>query len=343
MMVSRWVQRTIRSSLLVLALSTFGQAQPTLASHDSTVAALKRDVEYLASVKLDGRATGSTGSDSAAVFLGRSYQTMQAQAVMKSSVCDSTGACRRGWYQAFRPPHALLQRAGIDTGAVGYNVVAAALGTDSTVRGQWLVIGGHYDHLGRTGFGAMDRGYATQPHLGADDNASGSAAVLELARRIVRSPMRRPVMFVNFGAEEIGIVGSFAFVLDAPILPDSMVAMFNFDMVGRLRGNRLELFGLGSSPDWRRLVDSANAGARFSLDRNDDLGPRGTGSDHDSFFRAGVPVIHFFTGLHRAYHTKDDTADQVNFEGMAKVVDFAEQVIRLVGDGTTVPKRVKRP
>jgi Zn-dependent M28 family amino/carboxypeptidase len=181
------------------------------------------------------------------------------------------------------------------------------------------------------------------PHLGADDNASGTAAVLELARRLARAPMRRPVLFVNFSAEELGEIGSLVFVLNAPIPVDSIVSMFNFDMVGRLRSGHLDLYGLRSSHDWRRLVDSANTQPRLALDKYDELDRPRSGSDHDRFFVFGVPVLHFFTGLHADYHTKNDTFDRINFDGMIQVIDFAERVIRSVGDRADVPARTKRP
>jgi Zn-dependent M28 family amino/carboxypeptidase len=302
-----------------------------------------RDVKYLASELLDGRATGSAGNDSAAEYLAKSYQAMEASALLKTSQCDSTGQCRLSYLQGFKPPVRVLLRAGIDTNARAYNIVAAVSGADATVRGEWLVVGAHYDHLGRTGFGAMDPIHGTDPHLGADDNASGTAAVLELARRLSRSPTRRPVLFVNFSAEELGEIASSVFVLHSPIPLDSIAAMFNFDMVGHLMRERLLLYGLGSSKDWRRILDTANISRVPPLDRRDELGPRGTGSDHEPFYRVGIPVMHFFSGLHDAYHTRDDTYERVDFEGMMKVIDFAERVIRLVGDRNDMPMRSLKP
>ena len=327
---------------LLLVVTGMAGAQPPLPSRDSTIAALKRDLTYLASPALAGRATGSPGVDSAAQYLAKRYVSMMADAVLKTKQCDSAGDCRRTYFQPFRPPAYVLARAGIDTLAIAFNIVASAEGFDTTLSRQWLVVGAHYDHLGRTGYGARDRTYATEPHLGADDNASGTAAILELARRFVNLPMRRPVLFVNFGSEELGEFGSSVFVENAPFPPDSMVAMFNFDMVGHLRGGKVQLYGLGSSGDWSRVIDRANAEDKLALDRHSELDPRGSGSDHDNFARAGVPVVHFFTGTHSAYHTKDDTVEQIDFDGMTKVIDFAEHVIRLVGDGAVRPARAPK-
>lgn len=317
-----------------------GQSSTAKEARDSSRAAIVRDVSYLASPQLEGRATGSPENDSAAVYLARSYQTMHVSAVLKSARCDSTGACQLSYLQGFHPPADVLQRAGIDTRATAFNVVAAVEGTDATLAGEWLVVGAHYDHLGRTGYGAMERGHdAHEPHLGADDNASGTAAVLELARRVAASPLRRPVIFVNFGAEELGEFGSADFVAHSPIPLDSINAMFNFDMVGHLGDGRLQLFGLGSSRGWDRIIDGANVRPAMRLDRHDEMGPSRTGSDHDSFNRVGVPVVHFFTGEHSDYHTTFDTVDRIDFDGMLSVIDFAERTIRAVGNG---PERLAK-
>jgi hypothetical protein len=327
---------------VLIAAQSAAQSSLPQELRDSSRAAVTRDVKYLASETLVGRATGSPGADSAANYLAGSYQAMQVNALLKTRQCDTAGWCRRTYFQPFRLPTALLRRVGIDTMTRAYNVLAALDGTDSTLRGQWLVVGAHYDHLGRLGLGALDRSAATEPHLGADDNASGTAAVLELARRLSRAPTRRPVLFINFSAEEEGEIGSLIFVSNAPVPTDSIVAMFNFDMVGRLRSGRLMLYGLESSRNWRKLVDSANTEPKLSLDEHDELGPKGTGSDHDRFYSVGVPVLHFFTGLHADYHTRHDTSDRINFDGMVQVIDFAERVIREVGDMAETPKREKR-
>jgi hypothetical protein len=322
--------------LLLFSVSAPATAQSSIAkeARDSSRAALVRDVSYLASERLAGRATGSPGNDSASVYLARSYQAMQVSAVVKTKRCDSAGACQLSYLQGFHPPAFVLRRAGIDTTATAFNVVAAVEGTDPTLAGEWLVIGAHYDHLGRTGFGVLDPYFASEPHLGADDNASGTAAVLEIARRLASAPMRRPVMFVNFGAEELGEFGSADFVAHSPIPLDSIIAMFNFDMVGHLGDRRLQLFGLGSSREWGRIIDSANVQPVLRLDRHDEMDQQGTGSDHDSFNRVGVPAVLFFTGLHSAYHTKEDTIDRIDFDGMMSVIDFAERIIRSVGSRT---------
>jgi len=337
----------IRILFLVLLLSVLGggrvaaQVADSSAARDATRAALVRDVGFLASEKLKGRATGTPGADSAAVYLASAYYNMQVDAFLKTTTCDQSGACTRTYYPPFRVPERALAAALLPPRTRSLNVIATVPGTDSSLKGQWIVIGAHYDHLGTTGYGAMDRATAREPHLGADDNASGTAAVLELALRLANAPLRRPVLLVHFGGEELGVIGSRLFVEQSPVPLDSVTAMFNFDMVGRLQSRPLQLWGLASSRDWKRIADSANVTPPLKLERHDEAGPENTGSDHDSFLQQGVPVMHFFTGLHAEYHTTLDVAEKVDYDGMVRVIDYAERVIRLVGDG--VPLARVRP
>lgn len=324
----------------VWSASLAAQTQTQSERVESTRTIVLRDLSYLAGAPLNGRATGSAGNDSARVYLTRRYREMQLDPAFRTGRCDATGACEYSYVQSFRVPPMVLRLAGIDTGALAFNVAAAIPGTDPELQQQWIVIGAHYDHLGQTGYGALDERAATQPHLGADDNASGTAAVLELALRLANSPMRRPVLLVHFGAEELGLYGSKAFVLNAPAPADSMVAMFNFDMIGQLRSRRLQLRALESARDWDRVVDSVRVGGGLAIERVRDPDPMRAQSDHRAFAMMGVPVLHFFTGTHGAYHTRNDTVDRLDVDGMLAVIDYAERLIRRVGDGVRVPSRV---
>lgn len=326
-----------------LPTSVSSQACSAAEARDSTRAALTRDLSFLASRNLAGRATGSAGSDSAAEYLAKSYIAMQVDPGIKTSQCESTGACRFSYFQAFRPPLQSLLAARIDTSARAYNVVAVVPGTASLAEREWVVVGAHYDHLGQTGYGVRDPRFALVPHLGADDNASGTAAVLELARRIASAPLRRSVIFVHFAAEEIGVVGSTMFLQEPPVPIDAVVAMVNLDMVGRLGRGRLQIFGLESTPEWEGIIDAANEDVRLPLVKHEPLGLRGTGSDHVPFFEEGIPVVHLSTGQHAEYHTKDDTVGRIDFDGLTRIVTFADCLVRRVGGGTVVPTRSARP
>jgi membrane-associated protease RseP (regulator of RpoE activity) len=207
------------------------------------------------------------------------------------------------------------------------NVVALLPGRDPTLRGQTIVIGAHIDHLGRSTSGALDPEAGDAIRNGADDNASGTAAVLELARLLSARPLRRSVLFVTFSGEELGLLGSQYFVEHAPasVPIDSIVAMMNFDMVGRMRGDSVIVFGVATAREFPALLDSANARVGLSVrGLGDGFGP----SDHSSFFARGIPVLHFFTNLHEDYHRATDDAVKINAAGAARVIALAERLVR---------------
>ncbi|WP_437780141.1 M20/M25/M40 family metallo-hydrolase [Sorangium sp. So ce1097] len=186
--------------------------------------------------------------------------------------------------------------------------------------GEYVVVGAHYDHLGH-GNDSYSRAPGVRAiHPGADDNASGTAMLLEVARRFAALPTRpeRSLLFIAFGAEELGTIGSRHFV-EHPPAPlagmKSIVAMINADMVGRMREDKLLVDGLGTSPDWRPIVDGAARGLGLTLQ----YGVEGFGaSDHTSFTASRVPVAFLFTGVHEDYHRPSDTADKINAAGIAR-------------------------
>jgi hypothetical protein len=188
-----------------------------------------------------------------------------------------------------------------------------------------IVIGAHYDHLGLGMAASLDPSPDGKLHHGADDNASGVAGLLELARRLAvrRAELRRSILFVAFGAEELGTLGSSHFVKNVPP-PSRVAAMVNLDMIGRLRGDAIEVHGVGSSPVWKTLVQrSARAAGLEAKTHDGGYGP----SDHSPFYAAGTPVLFLFTGNHPDYHRPSDTAEKVDAAGIARVVDFVLPVI----------------
>jgi hypothetical protein len=199
------------------------------------------------------------------------------------------------------------------------NVIAILPGSDSTRRGESIVIGAHYDHLGLGHYGTRDGNAAGTIHPGADDNASGSAVLLDLARRLSQLPVRpaRSIVFAAFSAEELGLYGSRHFV-DRTESIASIKAMINLDMVGRLRADRLTVFGTRSGQDFSRIVTVAAAQLGLNVTESDDVGR----SDHLSFYNRKIPVLHFFTGNHEDYHRASDTWEKLNYEGMARVSDL---------------------
>lgn len=203
------------------------------------------------------------------------------------------------------------------------NVLGLLPGSDPSLNTEALVIGAHYDHLGLGGSSSLEGASAIHP--GADDNASGVAAVLELARTLapLRGTLKRSVLFIAFGAEEEGTLGSLHYVKEPTLAVVKIVAMLNLDMVGRLREDTVEVHGAGTSPAWKPLLTSANAETKLVLKlREGGYGP----SDHSSFYAAGKPVLFFFTGTHADYHRASDTADKLNAPGEERIVRLVANV-----------------
>ncbi|MCM3877009.1 MAG: M20/M25/M40 family metallo-hydrolase, partial [Thermoanaerobaculia bacterium] len=197
-------------------------------------------------------------------------------------------------------------------------------------------VGAHYDHLGLGGTTSLASASGPQVHHGADDNASGVAALLEMARDLsaMHAILPRSVLFIAFAAEELGTLGSLQFTKNPTIPWDSVVAMFNMDMVGRLRGDKLDVQGVGTSPAWKGLVEASNAEAKLKLALlQGGFGP----SDHSPFYAAKKPVLFTFTGAHADYHKPSDTADRIDSEGIVRVVKFVEPVVLAVA---ALPERI---
>jgi aminopeptidase YwaD len=233
-----------------------------------------------------------------------------------------------------------------------FNVIGVLPGTDPKLKGEAIVIGAHYDHLGRGGEGSL-AAREGDIHHGADDNASGVAGVLELARMLSSQKLKRTVVFIAFSGEEEGLIGS-SYYVNHPIVPlANTVAMINMDMIGRLKDKGLIVGGVGTAQEWRSMIDRDNSlegmtvslnrnapvtmstsgnpaitldpGKQFTLTLNEDgYGP----SDHSSFYSKQVPVLFFWTGTHNDYHKPSDTADKINYEGEASIVAFIDRIIR---------------
>jgi hypothetical protein len=202
--------------------------------------------------------------------------------------------------------------------------VVGVLPARGTAR-EALVVGAHYDHLGLGQSGSLDPAPDGKVHHGADDNASGVAALLELARALApqAGTFTRSVLFVAFAAEELGALGSSQFVKEPPFPLERIAAMINMDMVGRMRDGKLDVHGMGTSPVWKTVVEQANRGAGLRLNlKEGGYGP----SDHSPFYAAGKPVFFAFTGAHPDYHKPSDTAERVDAAGIARVLGLVEPV-----------------
>lgn len=204
---------------------------------------------------------------------------------------------------------------------------------------ETIVIGAHYDHIGRGAYGSLAPG-SNEIHNGADDNASGTVALLEIARKLAarKEKLPRRIVFIAFTAEETGLVGSSRYVRD-PVFPlDKTVAMLNMDMVGRLTDDKLIVFGTGTSPVWDSLIKKLAEPLKFRLV----FKPEGYGpSDHSSFYAKQIPVLHFFTGSHADYHRPTDDVEKINVPGIDRVVDLITQTAVAIADAPQRPSYVE--
>lgn len=190
-----------------------------------------------------------------------------------------------------------------------------------------IVIGAHYDHLGMGGDNSLYRGEPAI-HNGADDNASGTAGLLELVRTIAANKERYNAynfLFVAFSAEERGLLGSKYFVDQPRFEPETINCMINMDMIGRLdKENKLAVSGVGTSPEWLRMIKDIQNCTELAIKTSESgVGP----SDHTSFYNKGIPVLHFFTGTHEDYHKPSDDANKINYMGEAEVLRYIENLL----------------
>ncbi len=204
------------------------------------------------------------------------------------------------------------------------NVAGYLEGGDPVLKQQIVVIGAHYDHLGLGGEGSGSlKPETTAVHPGADDNASGTSGLLELAESLTsrKVQLRRSLLFIAFTGEEEGLLGS-AYYVKNPLFPlDRTVTMINMDMIGRLNNRKLIIYGTGTSPEFDSLMVALNSDSTFALSLvRDGFGP----SDQSSFYAKRIPVCFFFTDLHADYHRPSDTWDKLNYSGMERVVRFVE-------------------
>lgn len=220
------------------------------------------------------------------------------------------------------------------------NIVGYLPGNSPVVGNEVVVLGAHMDHLGMGGEGSGSLKPDTIAiHPGADDNASGTAALLEEAQYFAgrRRDVQRTVVFAAFSGEELGLLGSAHYVKN-PLFPlDSTVAMLNMDMVGRMRDSVLVVEGMGTSPRWERLARSENRDSLVLKLKPDGFGP----SDHSSFYGKDIPVMFFFTNLHADYHRPSDTWEKINYGGEQRVTEYIARIATAIVDEPSRPQFTK--
>ena len=223
-----------------------------------------------------------------------------------------------------------------------HNVMAALPGTDSQLRNEWVVVGAHYDHLGLGDENSLAPSQIGQIHHGADDNASGTAGVLEFARlaSLHKQAFQRSILFMTFAGEENGLLGSNYFVNHPTVPLNSIVGMINMDMIGRVNNNHLNVLGVGTSPEFKSWIEEFNKTVGFQINFS---ASGHEGSDHISFDGKHIPILFFFSGLHSDYHRPSDTADKINSEGAVSVLALVAMSAERLANTATRPQYTAVP
>jgi hypothetical protein len=190
---------------------------------------------------------------------------------------------------------------------------------------EYIIIGAHYDHLGRGYFDSLAPAQAGQIHPGADDNASGTAGVLELARLLapMKGKLQRGILFASFAGEELGLLGSADWVKEPTLPLDKAVAMINMDMIGRIKDDKVYIGGVGTGASFKSLLETEQAKSTFKIEYS---AGGYSASDHTSFVAKKIPVLFFFSGLHADYHKPSDTWEKINAPSAARLLDFVDDI-----------------
>ncbi|MCB0819985.1 MAG: M20/M25/M40 family metallo-hydrolase [Bacteroidetes bacterium] len=302
----------------ILTLSVFTASQGFTGAQTWFHAdSIQKHINYLASDELEGRGTGTTGEERAASYIINEFKSFNLE----------PGAGGINWKQEFD-----FKAGTHGTGREGKaNNVIGFLDNEAPFT---IVIGAHYDHLGKGEDGhSLDAHAEGKIHNGADDNASGTAGVIELARFFAKNSEKEKFnfLFICFSGEELGLLGSEYFANHPTINLENVTCMINMDMVGRLKKDNpvLEVSGVGTAPEWQAMLQKFSSKAmEIKLD-SAGVGP----SDHTSFYNKNIPVLHFFTGTHSDYHKPEDDADKINAKGEEAVLLVISGVIaRLPAD-----------
>ena len=297
---------------------------------------MRQAVEYLASQQLGGRFPATAGDTLASEYIVDQLRKLKLKPIVKEKK-------RKGFFHDFT--------FGKTEKRTTHNIIAVLPGKDKRLRNEYIVVGSHYDHLGMGGQGSGSRRPDTLGvHPGADDNASGDAVVLQLARHFkkVRSP--RSIIFAFFGAEEQGLVGSKFFLdwlkhedkqrVNLPANSKGIVAMVNLDMVGRMRNKAMSVSGTGTSSGFKTIVEDVAQQTGINVTCiPDGYGP----SDHASFVAAEIPVLFLTTGGHMEYHTPDDVPSTLNYDGMQQTLEFSQQLIARLAAMDEAPDYINVP
>lgn len=304
---------SMKKIFLFLFLNTFLLTPKLFAQ---TAKNIKKHIEYLASDKLEGRGTGTEGGIKTAQYLVKQFQKIGLKPYGDAGTFLQEFPAKKGL-----PPNISYVQA---TNVVGF----LDNGSDKTI-----VIGAHYDHLGKGDQGSsLEANSVGSIHNGADDNASGTAGLIELATYYAKNKIKEKhnFLFVGFSGEELGLIGSKYYADNATIDLKSVNCMINMDMIGRYRDDKgLTIGGWGTSSFWGKEIPqlAQNQSVKYNVD-SAGIGP----SDHTSFYLKNLPVLFFFTGAHQEYHKPSDDANLINYEGEMKVLTLAESIIAKIDE-----------
>lgn len=285
----------------------------SVSSQQTNQESFKKDVEYLASEKLEGRFPGTNGEQLAANYIAEKFEKLGL-----TKLTDS-------YFQSFNftlpsSPHEEVKfNQDTDTKINAKNIIAFI----DNKKKNTVIIGAHYDHIGYGGQYSLDRGI-NEIHNGADDNASGTAMLLSLAKQLNnKNDLENNYLFIAFSAEELGLIGSRYFVNSDVFKKESINFMINLDMVGRLNAEKeLSIFGVGTSSIFKQVVNSMNNNFKLKI-IEDGTGP----SDHTSFYNKDIPVLFFHTGSHENYHRPSDDVNLINYKGMSEISNYIIDII----------------
>jgi hypothetical protein len=300
--------------------------------------AMKQTVEYLASQELGGRFPATVGDTLASEYIVSQLRSLKLKPIIK-------GKKKIGYYHDFTYGKTQAEE------RTTHNIIAVLPGKDRQLKHEYIVVGSHYDHLGLGGKDSGSRRPDTLGvHPGADDNASGDAVVLELAKYFKKARSPRSIIFAFFGAEEQGLIGSKNFLewmkkadaqrINLPQDKKGIVAMVNLDMVGRMRDHAMSVSGTGTSSEFKAMAEAAAEQTNVNISCTPDgYGP----SDHASFVAQEIPVLFLTTGGHMEYHTPDDVPSTLNYDGMQQTLDFSKELITRIANMPTTPDYISVP
>jgi Zn-dependent M28 family amino/carboxypeptidase len=288
-------------------------------SNSTTSVSIQDDVAFLASDEMEGRQTGTEGEKIALAYISKRFEEL-----------GLTGKGTNGYVQpfSFKPKTNPHEEVKFDVNGDGTITGNNVIGYFDNKAENTVIIGAHYDHLGYGGEGSLFRDTIKAVHNGADDNASGVALLLNLAKKLKDKNTKNNYLFMAFSGEEMGLLGSNYFVKNPTIDTKKVSYMINMDMVGRMKkDSSLAVYGTGTSPIFKQVLKAHNND--FKLIQNESgVGP----SDHTSFYLADIPVLHFFTGQHSDYHRPSDDIETLNYDGMAKISNYIFDIISDLDD-----------